>query len=683
MNRPEAMQATHWQLEIRNDIAWLTFDVAGQSANVLSRAALEQFEQHLTNLAERPLKGLIIRSAKPSGFIAGADVREFQEISDPAVAAELARTGQRIFRQLESLPFPSVAAIHGFCLGGGMELALACTYRVLREDPATRLGLPEVRLGIHPGFAGTIRMPLIVGDFIALDLILSGRTVSPKEARAIGLADEIVPERHLLRAAENIVRTNPGARRAPWFKRIPNWKPLRRLVVKYLTKRVAGKAHPDHYPAPYRILELWQQRANEEQEAFSLGELLVSRTSRNLVHVFLIGEDLKRHGRAQAHGIRHVHVIGAGVMGGDIAMWAANKGFRVTLQDQKPEILARALKRAGEFYKKSLKDPRMVQEAMDRLMPDLNGDGLQRADLVIEAIVEKVDAKQALFRDVERRARRDALFASNTSSIPLETIAQGLSDPSRLVGLHFFNPVAKMQLVEIVRGSYSSDEALGRARAFTTALDRLPLDVKSSPGFLVNRILMPYLLEAVKLAEEGVALETIDRAATDFGMPMGPIELGDVVGLDICYSVAQVLAGPLKLDVPALLANLVNEGRLGKKSGRGFYEWDAKGHPQKPKAERNVYAPIAERLILRLLNEAVACLREGVVNQPDAVDAGMVYGTGFAPFLGGPMRYIASLGETGISHSLYRLSQEYGKRFEPDPGWSQTELFRQPSMSDE
>jgi 3-hydroxyacyl-CoA dehydrogenase/enoyl-CoA hydratase/3-hydroxybutyryl-CoA epimerase len=661
----------HWRVEIRNDIAWLTIAVADRSANVLGRGVLLEFDQILSEIREQSLKGVVIRSAKKSGFIAGADIREFEHIDDPAVAADLARTGQRILGRLAALPFPSVAAVHGFCLGGGLELALACTYRVARDDADTRFGLPEVKLGIHPGFAGTIRLPRLIGDLPALEMMLTGRTVSSKEARRHGLADDVVPERHLLRAAEVFIRENPGRRRAAWIKRLPSAAPFRPLVVKMLSKRVATQAHPDHYPAPYRILELWKQQATEEQEAISLGELLVSRTSRNLVHVFLMGEELKRHGGASQHGIRNVHVVGAGTMGGDIAMWAASKGFSVTLQDQTPAILARAMKRAYDYYKKRLKEPRAVQDAMDRLMPDLAGNGLTRADLVIEAIVENVEAKQSLFRDVERRVPKGALLATNTSSIPLETIAQGLSDPSRLVGLHFFNPVAKMQLVEIVRGAQSAEAGLARARSFTAAIDRLPLDVHSSPGFLVNRILMPYLLEAVTLAEEGAPLKQIDDAATTFGMPMGPIELADVVGIDLCLSVAQFLSGPLGVEVPKQLADKVAAGKFGKKSGEGFYKWDSKGRPVKPPVKRLSHVPVTERLILRLLNEAVACLREGVVKNPDDVDAGMVYGTGFPPFLGGPMRYIASRGETGVSDSLYRLSQEYDKRFTPDPGWSQ------------
>jgi 3-hydroxyacyl-CoA dehydrogenase/enoyl-CoA hydratase/3-hydroxybutyryl-CoA epimerase len=666
----------HWHLDYRGDSAVLTLDVGGQSANVLSQEVLDEFDQRLAEIEGKALAGVIIRSGKASGFIAGADVREFERIADPARATELARRGQQVFARLAGLPFPSVALIHGFCLGGGLELALACTYRVAREDPATRLGLPEVRLGIHPGFAGTVRLPPLVGDLAALDLMLTGRTVSAREARRLGLVDETVPERHLLAAAQALLQRHPPRRKAPWRRRLPGWKPLRPWVVKLMARRVRRKAHPDHYPAPWRMLELWRSRAGEEREAESLGELLASRTSRSLVHVFLLGEDLKRHGRARPHNIEQVHVIGAGVMGADIAIWAASRGFRVSLQDQHPEILARAMKKAHEFLRQKLKDPRAVQEAMDRLLPDLAGDGLARADLVIEAIVEKVEPKQELFRMVEQKTRPQALLASNTSSIPLEVIGQALKDPARLVGLHFFNPVAKMQLIEIVRGRDSAETTLERARAFAVALDRLPLDVRSSPGFLVNRILMPYLLEAVKLVEEGVSIATVDHAAIEFGMPMGPIELADSVGLDICLSVAQELSGPLHLEVPSMLRRLVGEKHLGRKTGSGFYQYDARGRRQTPPPDKTAAdVPITERLILRLLNEAVACLREGVVADADAVDAGMVYGTGFAPFLGGPMRYVESLGITGISHSLYRLSQEYGPRFQPDPGWSEAELL--------
>jgi len=664
----------HWRLEHDDGIALLTVDVEGTSANVLSGEVVAELEQVLTGMHEAPPKGLIIRSGKTSGFIAGADVREFERLEDPERAAELARNGQRVFARIAGLPCPTVAVIHGYCLGGGMELALACRYRIAREGADTRLGLPEVRLGIHPGFGGTVRLSPLVGGPAALDLMLTGRTVSASAAKRIGLVDAVVPERHLLNAARAFV-SRPPPRRVAFRQRLMSLPPLRGLVAKISTRRLRAKVHLDQYPAPYRIIELWQERAGEAAEAESLGEMLVSRTSRSLVHVFLLGEELKRLARQQPHRIERVHVIGAGVMGADIAIWAAHRGFTVTLQDTRVEALAAAMKRAYGFFREKRKDKRAVQEAMDRLMPDRRGDGLRRADLVIEAIVEKLESKQSVLRHAEDVCRPDTVLATNTSSIPLEDIGRALTDPSRLVGLHFFNPVAKMQLVEIVRGKQSGDGALGRARAFAGALDKLALDVKSSPGFLVNRILMPYLLEAVAMVEEGIPAPAVDRAARDFGMPMGPIELADAVGLDICLSVAEELSGPLKIEVPERLRALVAEGRLGKKSGEGFYRYDKRGRRRRERPGPPAEGPVTERLILRMLNEAVGCLREGVVASTDAVDAGMVYGTGFAPYLGGPMSYIASLGETGIRHSLSRLSEQYGPRFEPDAGWAQPEMF--------
>ncbi len=688
----------HWRLEESQEIAWLTLDVAGASANTLSRAVLEEFEFLLQDLERAPYRGLVIRSGKAGGFIAGADVNEFRALNDAVEASQLARRGQQAFDRLARLPFPTVALIHGYCLGGGMELALACRYRIARADDAvpgstgaagTRLGVPEVKLGIHPGFGGTVRLPPLIGDLAALDLMLTGRTLGARAARKLGLVDELVPERHLVHAAQGFIARPPARRRPSLLRRLPGFKPLRPLVAALLARKLRSKADPDHYPAPWRILELWRAGAAQEQEARSIGELLTTRTSHNLVRLFLLGEDLKRRGRPAAHdegpgsnggpvpaaAIRHVHVIGAGVMGADIAIWAAARGFFVSLQDRHPEPLARAVQRADAFYRKKLKDARAVQAALDRLMPDPRGHGVRRADLVIEAIVENVAVKSALFAGIEKIVKPDALLATNTSSIPLETLGQALTDPARLVGLHFFNPVAQMQLVEIVRGAHTGEPALARARAFTVALDRLPLEVKSSPGFLVNRVLMPYLLEAVTLAEEGVAIAAIDRAARKFGMPMGPILLADTVGLDICLSVAEMLAGPLGVRVPEALRRQVARGELGKKTGKGFYRYDRRGRPQGG-AGAETRLPVTERLVLRLLNEAMACLREGVVGTPDEVDAGMVYGTGFAPFHGGPMAYARGLGAAEVRAALSRLAREYDARFAPDPGWSDPALTR-------
>ncbi len=688
-----ATRYRHWRLETADTVAVLTLDVAEQStpgmeeveprreqrptANVLSREVLSELEKILTELAPQYIKGLILRSAKAGGFVAGADVREFERITDEVQAAELARTGQRVLASLAALPFPSVALIHGYCLGGGLELALACTYRVARDEPTTRLGLPEVRLGIHPGFAGTLRLPALIGDLPALDLMLSGRTVDARAARKLGLVDEIVPERHLLRAAQALLRRHPPRRQAPWHRQIAGVRGLRPLTARLVRARLAKKADPRHYPAPYKLLELWQHNAGSEQEAQSLGELLVSPVSRHLVRLFLQSEALKRAARQASHGIEWIHVIGAGTMGADIAILAAQRGFRVSLQDRHPEALARALKRAHEHFRKHYKTPRAAQEALDRLMPDLAGNGIGRADLIIEAIIEDLDTKRALFRELEPRLKPTALLATNTSSIPLEDLATALAEPARLVGLHFFNPVAKMQLIEIVRGGASGELALARARAFALALDRLPLDVASRPGFLVNRVLMPYLLEAVRALAAGVPAETIDNAARDFGMPIGPIELADTVGLDICLAVGERLAPLLKLEVPPILHAYVEQKRLGKKTGRGFYDYDARGRARRSLAARKPPDPqLAERLVLRLLNEAMACVREGVVHDAAAVDLGLVYGAGFAPFRGGPMGHARALGAPALRDGLYRLAAQYGAGFAPDPGWTQPELWQ-------
>lgn len=659
----------HWTLAQDDNVATLTLDVQGKGANALSQEVMQELDHYLKEIESQPLAGLILRSGKRQGFIVGADVYEFQSIPDAARAAELIRAGQRVLDRLEHLPFPSVALIHGTCLGGGLELALACTYRIAEEGEKTRLGLPEVKLGIHPGFAGTVRLPALIGHLPALDLMLSARTLGARAAKRVGLVDEVVPERYLRRAAEQFLRARPKRVRPAWWKRAPGAAFLRPYVRKLMERQVRKKANPAHYPAPYRVLDLWERAASAEQEALSCAELIVSRVSRNLVYVFLLGEDLKRAGRETLHGIERVHVIGAGVMGADIALWAAYRGFQVSLQDRHAEPLAHALKKAHGFFSKRLKSPRLVAAAMDRLMPDLDGNGLTRADLVIEAIVENADAKSALFAEVEARVRPETLLATNTSSIPLEIVARALKNPARLVGLHFFNPVTHMQLVEIVRGAQSSEDALARARAFTVALERLPLEVKSSPGFLVNRILMPYLMEAMQMLEEGVPMTQIDRAATDFGMPMGPILLADTVGLDICLSVAEFLSKPLGITVPAHLREMVEQGLLGKKSGKGFYTFDRAGKPLPVAQQNGARVMVMERLIMRLLNEGAACLREGVVTRPEAVDAGMVYGTGFAPFEGGPMRYAQHLGVENVTQTLARLAQEYGARFEPDRGW--------------
>jgi 3-hydroxyacyl-CoA dehydrogenase/enoyl-CoA hydratase/3-hydroxybutyryl-CoA epimerase len=676
MTEPSA--SSHFHVETDDDgIVWLTFDKADAGTNVLSIEVFEQLDKHLQQIAAQSPHGLVIRSAKPNGFIAGADISSFTRISNEQQALELLNTGQAVFNRLEALPFPTVAMIHGFCLGGGMELALACRYRVTRDDPGTRLGLPEVRLGIHPGWGGSARMVPLIGAIKAMDLILSGRTVDGRGGRRMGLVDMVVPERHLAAAARKLILETPPPYRAGFIDRLSNHALVRPLLAIVLRKQVAKRASQLHYPAPYAMIDLWRKHANDKSamlrgEAQSLAQLVSGLTAKNLVRVFFLQEQLKALGKDNAWQPEFVHVIGAGTMGGDIAAWCALRGFTVSLQDQAPERIAPALARAHKLFRRKLKKPVKVRAAMDRLLPDHKGLGVKRADIVIEAIFEDAEVKRSLYKDIEPHMKDGAVLATNTSSIPLEELAPALEHPERLVGLHFFNPVAKMMLVEIVNGKSTAPEVSAKAMTFTRKIDRLPLPVTSTPGFLVNRILMPYLMEAVVLEAEGVPPALIDKAATGFGMPMGPVELADTVGLDICLHVAKILAEHFDADIPESLQQRVSAGKLGKKSGQGFYRWK-KGKAIKPKSGGSNWNmdEITNRLVLRLLNESVSCLREHVVAEKDLLDAGMIFGTGFAPFRGGPVHHIEAIGPDVLLKKLDELQKLRGKRFAPDPGWKE------------
>ncbi|UCC56497.1 MAG: enoyl-CoA hydratase/isomerase family protein [Gammaproteobacteria bacterium] len=672
----EATTQTHFRTETDDDnIVWLHFDKAGAGTNVLSTEALQELDRHIQEIRTRNPRGLVILSDKQNGFIAGADIEEFTRIQSEAQALELIHLGQAVFNRLADLTFPTVALIHGFCLGGGTELSLACRYRVARDDPGTRLGLPEVRLGIHPGFGGSVRLTPLVGGIKAMDLMLTGRTIDGRQAKRIGLVDRVGPERHLRSAARRLVLDAPPPRRPALLDRLSNHALVRPLLARVFRKQVARRASRQHYPAPYALIDVWQKHANDpermlEAEAQSIAGLIKGVTARNLIRVFFLQEQLKGLGKEIDYKPQYVHVIGAGTMGGDIAAWCAFRGFHVSLQDQSPERIAPALQRAHKLFRRKLKHPRKIASAMDRLMPDHRGAGIERADIIIEAIFEDAEVKRSLYRDIEPQMKVGAILATNTSSIPLEELTGALQHPERLVGLHFFNPVALMQLVEIVNGRETSIEVAGKVMAFTRQLDRLPLPVTSTPGFLVNRILMPYLMEAVVLESEGTPAAIIDRAATDFGMPMGPVELADTVGLDICLHVAEILAEHFNAEIPERLKKLVADGHLGKKSGRGFYTFK-KGKAVKPRVSTRGWnlEDITNRLMMRMLNEAVSCVREQVVANEELLDAGLVFGTGFAPFRGGPMHHIHAIGAAPLRKELETLEHLRGKRFTPDPGW--------------
>ena len=635
-----------------DSIAWLYFDCAESSTNTLSRDVLDELAAAFAALEEAPPQGLVIASAKPAGFIAGADIEEFTRIDSARGARDLVERGWELFNWLARLPFPTLALIRGHCVGGGLELALACRYRVVVDEPGTKLALPEVMLGIVPAWGGMKRLPETIGAAAALDLMLTGKSVDARRARQLGLADECVPLRVAENAARLLVKSGQPRRRPPFATRLLNG-PLKTLVASRARKQVAAKAPREHYPAPYAILDIWEKfggnaLAVPAAHPASLEAIFRSPTAKNLIRVFFLQERLKGFGKGDGGSDdfvpRHVHVVGAGVMGGDIAAVCAWAGMTVTLQDRDAGRIAPAVARAAQLFERKARGDkaakaREVRFALDRLVPDPDGHGLARSDVVIEAIFENLDAKRALFVDVERRMKAGAVLATNTSSLRIEDIATALANPSRLLGIHFFNPVAKMPLVEIVAGADSDERLLARAAMFVRRLDKLPLPVKSAPGFLVNAVLAPYMLEALRAVEEGIAPETVDAALVAFGMPVGPVELVDTVGLDIALAAGEALAGD-RAEPPPRLAALVAAGDLGKKTGQGYYPW-VDGKAQKG-AVGDVPDGLAERIVAPLLAAARRCVDKGVVADADLADAGVIFGTGFAPFTGGPLHYVAS-----------------------------------------
>jgi len=668
--------ARSWTLEQDAEgIAWLTLDKPNTSANVLSAAVLTELNERLAELERARPRGLILISGKKSGFIAGADIREFTGITDEAGGYALIRAGQQVFERLEALPCPTVAAIHGFALGGGLETALACRYRVAVADERLALGLPEVQLGLHPGFGGTVRSVRLLGVRPAMQLMLTGKPLRAEKALQLGLVDRLVSEPELRAAAREFVLKAPPPRRAPLSERLLSTRIARPFVKGALIAEVARRAPRAHYPAPYAIIDLWARHGGHgaaafEAEARSMARLFLSETSRNLVRVFLLTDRLKSGGGKAARDLKHVHVVGAGVMGGDIAAWSALRGFTVTLQDRTLELVAPALQRAAELFDKRLPDAAQNLAARARLRADVEGAGVPDADVVIEAIFENLEAKQQLYAQLEPRLKAGALLASNTSSITLESLAGKLAQPARLVGLHFFNPVAQMPLIEVVHGAATDAGAVQLASGFARRIDKLPLPCRSAPGFMVNRVLTPYTYEAMLAAAEGVPLQLIDRAAVAFGMPVGPIELVDVVGLDVAEHVGEIIAAQLQRPVTqvARLRELIAAKKFGRKSGEGFYRWE-QGKPLKPEASGEAPADLIDRLILVLVNECVACLRERVVEDADLVDAAVIFGTGFAPFRGGPLTYARARGIPAVVARLTELAARYGSRFEPDAGW--------------
>jgi len=655
-------QLKDWRFSVdREGIAWAIFDREGESANALGRRPLEELGAIVEHVESRArtgeIKGLVFMSGKAKNFIVGADIREFDALDTESKVIDAIRPVNAMLDRIERMPVPVVCAIHGACVGGGLELALACHYRIATRDDTTRVGFPEVKLGLFPGFNGTARSIRQVGPLTAMQNMLTGSLLRAPVARALGYIDELVNNRHQLRwAARKAVLQRRKSKPAGITKAILAKWPFRGLLAKKLRTETAKKVREDHYPAPFRLIDLFETHggnleALKHAETRAFAPLMVSPTARNLCRVFRLMEMLK--GQAPKDlGWKplRVHVIGAGTMGADIAGWCVASGMEVSLQDISPEQIKKGIEAQEKLFARKFKTKAQRDAAKARLIADPQGRNISRADVVIEAVVEKLEVKQEVFKSIEHKLKPGAVLATNTSSIMIEDIARPLSDPGRLIGLHFFNPVSRMPLVEVVRGEASREEELKKGAAFVIAIDKLPLIVKSVPGFLVNRVLAPYLTGAMQRLQAGEEKEKIDEAARTFGMPMGPIELADTVGLEVCAHVGRILnfgAGGTELD------RMVSQGKLGKKSGEGFYVWKD-GKPQKADKtyDKAELERLGRELVAPLIAECERCRDEGVVASADLIDAGVIFGTGFAPFRGGPLHYKATeaAAEAGEQH---------------------------------
>ncbi|SLN41652.1 Fatty acid oxidation complex subunit alpha [Roseivivax jejudonensis] len=667
--------AQNWRAATDGDrIAWLTLDVAGSSTNTVSEAVIRELVDHVERLERERPKAVVIRSAKLSGFAAGADISGFADMAESG-AADLLRQGHGILDRIARLECPTIAVVHGAALGAGFELALACDRRILIDGGS--FGFPEVQLGLHPGLGGTFRLPALIDPLEAMTLMLTGKTAHTRKARKLGIADTVTEERHVAAAVRAFASGDAPDRDTGVKARALALKPARQIAARKMRGETAKSAAPDHYPAPYALIDLWEEHggnpeAMQTAEIESFAKLLETDTARNLVRVFFLRQSLREAAQGES-GITRVHVIGAGEMGADIAAWTAIKGKTVTLGDVDTAQLGAALRRAHKTCKGAHLTSAETRDAIDRLMPDPSGYGIARADLVIEAGPEDPGVKEKIYSDLADRMKEGAILSTNTSSLRLAALAKVAPDAGRFAGLHFFNPVPKMQLVEVVSHPDTAQDVSDRLAAFCGEIGRLPASVADAPGFLVNRALTPYLMEAMTLMDEGVSKEDIDRAALRFGMPMGPVTLADQVGLDICLHVADSLAADLDApmaEVPGWLRQKVDSGNTGKKAGKGFYDW-SDGAPDIGDGDAD--PELIDRLILPMLDACVECLRAGVARDDDQIDGAMIFATGFAPFRGGPMHYSKTRGPGEIGDRLASLAARQGKRFEPDRGWSDLE----------
>jgi len=660
----------------------LRLDQAESGANVFNLETLAELDGHIRAIAaDRAIEGVVIISAKERIFHAGADLHALQTWNDAQVQRFIEQ-GQEVFGHLAALKIPKVAAIHGACLGGGFEMALACDYRIATSDRATKIGLPETKLGILPAWGGSTRLPRLVGVTRALDVILGGKTPAAKQALRHGMIDAIAPRELLLSAALRVLKNGIPPRRRSLLRRVVPDRLLSLLIASTVRKKVLRETR-GHYPAVSAAAEVVLARAGSsekeslEHERRAVLGLLRSDACKNLMRLFFLGERARKSEGPKLKPVACAAVIGAGIMGSGIAQWLSSRGLRVILRDVNPQAVAAGLERIRKLFgDRRVFSDKEARDGFDRIAPTTTEVPFDHVDLVIEAAVEKMEAKKKIFTQLDAQASNaTTLLATNTSALSLAEIAGATKNPGRVVGIHFFNPVHKMQLVEVVAAPQTQPEALQRAVQFARQMGKLPVVVKDSPGFLVNRILVPYLLEAGLLFEEGARVSDIDEAMLDFGMPMGPLRLIDEVGVDIAADVAATLAARFsdRLRVPEVLAKMISKGWLGRKNGRGFYVYSGKKKTV-PNTELNSLCrshdaaaldrtELKLRLSLLIVNEAARCVEERVSAGPEMVDFAMVMGTGFAPFRGGPLRYAETFGLRRVVDELERLSTMAGPRY--------------------
>jgi 3-hydroxyacyl-CoA dehydrogenase/enoyl-CoA hydratase/3-hydroxybutyryl-CoA epimerase len=694
---------TLWVSQLADGVAALVLDVPGRSVNVLGRQVFTDLEAALDRVeAEPSFHLLLLRSGKPGSFVAGADLHELAAVRTAEEAAALSERGQRLFNKLAGLRLPTVAVISGPCLGGGLELALACDYRVAVDQPKTQLGLPEIELGLLPAWGGTQRLPRVVGLERALYMILGARRVRPREALRWGLVDGLAEESgdeppDFLAAPAKQPR--PGLPLRGWWQRILESNRLGRYLLFRGTERVLKRRLPDDMPAPWEALQAVRVGLEQGMEAGlacereAVGRLATSSACRNLVTLYFHREEARKLPQGEGDStapIRRVGVVGAGTMGAGIAQLAALHGCQVVIQEINETALAEGILRVLALFNRAVERGVLPAAELPARLGAVHGTtswkGFDDLDLVVEAIVEDLPAKRDLFRDLEKHTAPACILATNTSSLCVQQMQEGLKHPGRVAGLHFFNPVHKMPLVEVVRSPQTRARAAEGLLRWAVGLGKTPVLVQDGPGFLVNRVLMPYLNEATFLAAAGMRFELIDRALRRFGMPVGPLELLDQVGLDVAADIARAV-GPAfagRLEPNPAFERMAKNGWLGRKAGRGFYVY-RRGRSRgtnraaqallqalpgasrlgEPAGPGELMAEARRRLVLPMVNEAAACLGEHVAPSADVIDLAMVLGTGWAPHRGGPLTYGREVGFAAVVQSLEELARCHGPRFEP------------------